>query len=608
MTVTHLDSAAAVHAAPVMRGSAGPAQRDLVRRRAVIFSLTGATLALVAILLGAALAAGGWTLADTVLFAAVLLGAPWAILSMWNAALGLWLLHGRRDGLKTVAPFLAAGETSAPPTTRTALAMTLRNEAPERSYQRLAAMRRALDETGHGWNFDIHILSDTSDPAIAAVEERLFREMHHELGGQQAFYRRRAKNTAWKAGNVREFLSRRGRAYDFYLPLDSDSYMGAPTILRMVRIMEAYPRIGILQSLAMQKTADSLFTRAVSFASRLSASAVLTGASWWQGDTCFYWGHNALIRVEPFRRHCRLPVLPGEPPLGGYILSHDLPEAALMRRAGFECRVIPVETESWEENPPTIADFIRRDLRWCNGNMQAARLMMLRGLTPLSRFHLSTAAMMYFGGPAWMLMLAAVIWKLVIGEGGIDVALGMTVFFAMLTVALAPKVLGVIDVVLTPGRVRAFGGARRLAASLGVEFVMSTMMAPVVAFQQTVFMIGLAFGRRMSWSGQNRDSYRLGWLEAARGLWPQTLFGFGLFALALAAGGWVAVAWASPILLGLCLAVPFAVVTAWPELGAWSTRVGLCAVPDDFEPAEALRRLDVANALSMPTEPPMKVA
>ena len=41
-----------------------------------------------------------------------------------------------------------------------------------------------------------------------------------------------------------------------------------------------------------------------------------------------------------------------------------------MRRAGYEVRVLPEEDLGWEENPPTLLEFIRRDQRWCQGNLQ----------------------------------------------------------------------------------------------------------------------------------------------------------------------------------------------------------------------------------------------
>src|SRR5690606_37605940 len=125
--------------------------------------------------------------------------------------------------------------------------------------------------------------------------------------------------------------------------------------------------------------------------------------AWWQGDCGPYWGHNAMLRIAPFMRHCRLPVLPGAPPLGGRILSHDQVEATFMRRAGWEVRVLPEESGSFEENPPTLPDFIKRDLRWCQGNWQYLRLVGQPGLHAMGRLQLWLAILMYVSGPAWIL-------------------------------------------------------------------------------------------------------------------------------------------------------------------------------------------------------------
>jgi membrane glycosyltransferase len=340
-------------------------RRDLARRRAVFTVLNLVTLSALTWGIAMAFSAGGWSISDIVILICFLIGAPWTVMGMWNAVIGLWLLHGRRTGMAKVAPHLAAMENKGPLTTRTALAMTVRNEDPLRSYERLVEMRRSLDATGHGHHFDIFILSDTSDAEIASEEARLFAQMRSALGGGRATYRRREVNTAFKAGNVRDFLQNQGRDFDFYLPLDSDSVMSGMVIVRMVRVMEAYPRLGILQSLVVGTPANSAFARIFQFGMRHGMRSYTTGATWWQGDCGPYWGHNALVRVAPFRRHCRLPVLPGRPPLGGHVLSHDQLEAAFMRRAGYEVRVMPVETESWEDNPPTLMDFTQRDLRWC---------------------------------------------------------------------------------------------------------------------------------------------------------------------------------------------------------------------------------------------------
>jgi len=568
-------------------------KRDLAARRVAFAAINLATMAALTWGIANVFGRGGWSASDIVILVCFLIGAPWTVMGLWNAVLGLWLLHGQQGGLTLAAPHLAAGETDAAITSRVALAMTVRNEDPLRSYQRLAVMRDSLDTTGWGQHFDIFILSDTTDLGIAAEEERLFHAMRPALGGSRAHFRRRTVNEGFKAGNVREFLNNQGRGYDFYLPLDSDSLMSGAAILRMARIMQAHPRIGILQSLVVGSPATSGFARIFQFGMRHGMRSYSMGAAWWQSDCGPYWGHNALIRVRPFRRHCRLPVLPGKPPLGGHILSHDQVEAVLMRRAGYEVRAIPVEGESWEDNPPTLMDFTKRDLRWCQGNMQYWRLLGLKGLRPVSRFQIFAAIMMYMGAPAWMLMTATASAKLIEGDGAqVDLAFGIAMFFIMFAVSLVPKLMGLLDIALTSCGAARYGGRLRFALGGLLEALFSILMAPVVAFRVTLFLIGLVFGRSVIWGGQNRDAYRLTWRDAARGLWPQTLFGFGLLVSIGLVKGMDTVAWAGPMIAGLILAIPFAVLTAHPRFGRWAGRLGLCAVPDEVRLPEALAELD----------------
>jgi membrane glycosyltransferase len=574
-------------------------------RRVVFFALNFATLAALTWGIAMAFSAGGWSTSDIVIMGCFLVGAPWTVMGLWNALFGIWLLHGRRNGLAEVAPHLGAMAHTGPLTTRVALAMTVRNEDPLRSFQRLAEMRRSLNATGHGQHFDVFILSDTNEDDIAANEERLFAEMRTALGGMRATYRRRTDNTAFKAGNVREFLENAGRDYDLYLPLDSDSVMSGDAIVRMVRVMEAYPRIGILQSLVVGSPATSAFARIFQFGMRHGMRSYTMGATWWQGDCGPYWGHNALIRADAFRRHCDLPVLPGKAPLGGHILSHDQVEAALMRRAGYEVRVMPVETESWEDNPPTLMDFTKRDLRWCQGNMQYWPLLRMKGLMPTSRFQIFAAIMMYLGAPAWMLMTAAAASKMVDGDtGGIDLAFGIAMFFIMFAVSLVPKLMGLLDIALTRGGAARYGGRLRFAISGVVEAVFSILMAPVVAFRVTLFLIGLVFGKSVIWGGQNRDAYKLTWGQAFRGLWPQTLFGKALSMAIMLLASPATLIWASPMITGLCLAIPFAVFTASPAVGRWTARWGLCTIPDEIDMPETLRNLAEAPEPQVEIERP----
>ena len=112
----------------------------------------------------------------------------------------------------------------------------------------------------------------------------------------------------------------------------------------------------------------SPFARIFQFGMRLGMRSYTLGSAWWQGDCGPFWGHNAIVRIAPF---IRLRAAGAREGAGeGHILSHDQIEAVLMRKAGYEVRVLAEEGSSFEQNPPTLLEFLRRDLRWCQGNMQ----------------------------------------------------------------------------------------------------------------------------------------------------------------------------------------------------------------------------------------------
>ncbi|SCW93555.1 glucans biosynthesis glucosyltransferase MdoH [Ancylobacter rudongensis] len=572
--------------------------RQLFRRRALVFTLIGATYAGLVALFAHLLGHGGFTVLDGFLLLAFCLSTPWTILGFWNAVIGLWLLHGPGDARRSVYPYAGRAADDAAITSRVAMVMTLRNEDPARAFARLRAMQSEIAASGAGANFAWFVLSDTTQPAIAATEEALFAAWQAELGEDAALhYRRRNENSGFKAGNIRDFLDRWGDGYELMLVLDADSFLGASATLRLIRIMQANPRLGILQSLVVGLPSPSPFARIFQFGMRHGMRSYTMGASWWAGDCGPYWGHNAVIRVAPFKAHCHLPVLSGTGPLSGHILSHDQIEAVLMRRAGYEVRVLPEEMDSFEENPPHLTEFTRRDLRWCQGNMQYWRLIALPGLRPMSRFQIAWAMLMYVGAVAWMAFIALAALKVFDTEradGPFPAALGLTLFATMFAMSLAPKVAGFLDVLLRKGERRRYGGTGRLVGGALSEFVFSVLLGPVVAFRIALFMVGLLFGRTVTWEAQSRDAQRLSWRTALAGLWPQFLFGGALAGLltAFAPG---TLPWALPVLVGLMGAVPFAVLTAEPALGRWLARRGLCATPEEVAPTGSLRALEVAH-------------
>ncbi|SEG58312.1 glucans biosynthesis glucosyltransferase MdoH [Bosea lathyri] len=563
----------------------------LSARRWLVLALNLVTFAGLLYGLSHVLRAGGWTMADIVIFVAFLFGAPWTVLGFWNAVIGLWLLHATDDGLDQVAPFAAAGEAAAPIAIRTAVLMTLRNEDPERAFRRLRVVKDSLDATGEGVWFDYFVLSDTNDPVVAASEELLAAEWAREIGGPaRVTYRRRIDNAGFKAGNVRDFCERWGDRYELMLPLDADSVMSGPAIVKLARMMQAYPKLGILQSLVVGMPSQSAFARIFQFGMRQGMRPYTMGSAWWIGECGPFWGHNAMVRIAPFRDECHLPVLPGGPPLGGAVMSHDQVEATLMRRAGYEVRVLPQEMGSWEENPPTMLEFAKRDLRWCLGNLQYLKLLDLPGLKPMSRFQLIWAILMFLGLPAWTLMIALLPLKVIEDRGLADYPAGLAAFLYVLFFAmyLSPKLAGFADIMLTRGGTARYGGTVRFIASALIEIVFAFLQGAVSTFRTTLFMIGLAFGRaKIGWNGQSRDAHALSFATAFAGLWPHLLFGIYIFATLLVLSPAVLI-WSLPLTAGYVLAIPFAMLTAWPALGGWLARRGLCGIPEDFEPPAEL--------------------
>jgi membrane glycosyltransferase len=558
--------------------------------------------------LGTVLSSGGWSLVDGLLFVCFAVATPWTVLGFWNAMIGLWMLRGRSDGLARVAPFTGAAGSGAPLRARTAILLTLRNENPARAFRRLSVLRRSLEATGEGEAFSYFVLSDTSDAVIAIEEEALTEAFAAEAGSRcRVVYRRRTDNTGYKAGNIRDFGRRWGEDFDLMLTLDADSLMTGETIVRMVRVMQAYPRLGILQSLITGMPSKSAFARIFQFGMRQGMRPYTMGYAWWTADCGPYWGHNALIRTRPFFEHCHLPVLPSSKLLGGPILSHDQVEATFMRRAGYEVRVWPEEVGSWEENPPTVVDFIRRDMRWCQGNLQYIHLLAEKGLLPTSRFQLAWAILMFLGTPAWTFIIALlpfVAHEAVSSPHGFPATSATALYTAFMAMHLSPKLAGFVDILVDADARARYGGPVRLLLGAAVELVFSFLVGAATTLCITAFMAGLLFRRTVTWGGQPRDARSLDWGTALRSLWPQTGFGLAVIGV-LGAISPATLLFSLPLTFGYAAAIPFAVWTSRPALGEWLSRNGICALPEEHEPIREIE--DLKGSATAPVAAVMEI-
>jgi len=572
-----------------------PAPTALSAWRPVLFFLgVGLTTAALIWLATVALSPGGLSALDIVLVALFALTLPWYVIGFWNAAIGFLIMRFARDPVAAVLPVAGRVAGDEPITASTAVLLCIRNEPPDAAARMLEATMQGLDARGVGERFHVYVLSDTSEDDIATAEDACFAALAVTWRGRVALtYRRRSHNIAFKAGNIGDFCAHWGKDHDFAIMLDADSAMSVDLILKLVRIMQIEPNLGILQSLVIGMPSASAFARIFQFGMRLSMRSYTIGSAWWQGDCGPYWGHNAIVRIAPFVAHCQLPVLAEGALVKGHVLSHDQVEAVLMRRAGYGVRVLAGEGSSFEQNPPTLVEFIRRDLRWCQGNMQYWQFLRLPGLHPLSRYQLAFAILMFLGSPAWIGLL-------LIGSAAVALAptpsdfmrwdAGIAGLLLVLTMWFAPNIATVIDV-LTRAKLRhLFGGGLRFSASFVITVVFAVLIAPIMWASHTLFLAGLLRGRTLDWGPQARHDHEVPWSLALRRFWPQTLLGLApVLLLALAAPG--ALPYALLIAGGPLLSIPLAVATASPALGRLLITMGLDRLPEEILPPPELRAL-----------------
>jgi membrane glycosyltransferase len=493
---------------------------------------------------------------------------------------------------------------------RTAVIMPIYNEDTTRVFAGLDVIWSSLKVRPEQAAFDLFVLSDTRKPEIGAAEEVAWAQMveRHDAVGR-VFYRRRKENLQRKAGNIADFVRSWGGAYDYAVVLDADSIMSGHALVTLAQMMDAHPEAGIIQALPTPAGRETLFARLIQFAARLNSLMLASGLAFWQLGEANYWGHNAILRLRQFAAHCDLPRLPGKPPLGGDILSHDFVEAALMRRAGFKVWLLTDLGGSFEEVPSNVIDFAARDRRWAQGNLQHLGLLPMRGLHWLSRMHLLTGVLSYVTSPLWLmaLLLSSIVVCLDAINGYQYFPPGSYSLFptwpqyrdseivillaGTIGVLLMPKVLGA-TLALLKGRLRrAFGGGWRLLCSLLLEQLFSTLLAPSMMLFHTAFVVTTLAGHPVTWNAQDRGDRGITLSEAfSRHKWHVVIgLAWGAVILAVAPRY---IWWMSPILVGLLLSAPLTMLTSLASAGLWARKHGLLLTPEESEPPPELVALE----------------
>ena len=505
------------------------------------------------------------------------------------------------------------------PTTRTALLMPIYNEDPEGVFERLTRIEADLTAHDADKAFDIFVLSDTTKEPVAIEEWNAF--LHFRARSIcRAYYRRRAENHERKAGNIAEWVQRFGGAYESMIILDADSIMSAETLLQLVGAMERNPQAGLIQTTPAIIGGDSLFARASQFGVRLYGKVAATGLAWWSGSEASYWGHNAILRVRAFAECAGLPVLAGPRPFGGNVMSHDVVEASLIRRGGWGVHVTAALGGSFEQTPPSLAEFMARDRRWCQGNLQHIPLIFAPGLHPVSRLQLVFGVLAYLASPLWLgslvvgmaLQLHAILgvqelptWRSMHGHPPITPMVFMS--FVAVVLLMGPKLLGATLVLLDKEERARFGGTKMVLKGVMLEIALSATIAPIMMVAHTRIIYEALSGRDSGWSTSARDSHDISFREAARLHRWEMVVGVA-FAISLCLRPDL-IAWFSPIVLPLLFSTPISVLVSRSAPGVRAREAGYMLTPEERGavqlPALPPAQPNLVPFVRMPAEEPV---
>lgn len=577
-------------------------------RRSAFFTLVILTTLLALGMITSAFLQNGLTPTELILLVLYTLLILWISTSFWTATLGflVLLLGGDRRALARLKA--RSAKTPGASAAKAALVMPIYNEDPVRVFAGLRAIWQDLEETGQSDRFELFVLSDTRDPQGWMQEEAHWYQMCLDFNAHgRLFYRNRERNLARKSGNIEDFCQRWGGRYEYMIVLDADSLMAGETLVQMAELMDRHPEVALIQSPPLPANQHSLFSRILQFASSFYGDLFIAGINFWQLSESGYWGHNAIIRIKPFVEHCGLPTFPGREPFGGEIFSHDTVEAALLRQAGYEVWIDPMLKGSYEELPPTLIDYAKRDRRWCQGNLQHLRLIFAKGFSGLSRLYFLMGIMSYVSSPLWLLFLGLTGFEAYVKSQTMPVyffgdnlfpvwpesyAVEMkTVLWVTLSMLFLPKLWSLLLAIFRWRELRLYGGVFRAGVSVLFESLFSMLTAPVLMLYQSKFVVSILLRKSVGWPAQNRDEHRLSLWEAVQAHGEHTLI--GLFC------GWISYQyvpgfffWLVPVLAGLVLSIPLSMLSSSAWVGGLMRRLGLFLTPAETQPPRVLCLLE----------------
>ena len=582
------------HPAPLP--ARAPWQQAAARRRAVFVLLTLLSTVLATSLFADMQPAydSAWLqYGQLVLFALL---SAWVVTGFMTAMMGFYVtIRGDKHALSAKQVQHHALDAG----TRTAIIMPICNEDVRSVFAGLRATCESVAATGQVKTFDVFVLSDTSHPATQKAERAAWEDLRTQLAAQpdqpriEVYYRLRKRRTDRKAGNVADFCRRWGKDYRYMVVLDADSVMSGDCLVAMVKLMEANPSAGIIQTATQAIGHVTLHARAQQFASRVTGRLFTLGMQFWQMGESHYWGHNAIIRIAPFMQHCALARIPGTGGMSGSIMSHDFVEAALMRRAGYHVWLVADLVGSYEQQPPDLLSELQRDRRWCQGNLQNSRLIAEPGIHPVHRSMFGTGAMAYLSAPLWLcfLTLGTALWLSgtpMVSDWALLPGELLTLWAWTLSMLFLPRLLGIAAVLINRQQ-QAYGGTASLLRSALLETLIALLQAPIRMLAHSLFVLVALTGLKLEWKSPPREAAAVPWRVALQQLAPMSAV-IMLLAAGITLIDASALVWLLPVGLPLLLAIPMTVLTSKVGVGTTMRANNYLLIPEETKSPAVLRR------------------
>jgi len=176
-------------------------------------------------------------------------------------------------------------------------------------------------------------------------------------------------------------------------------------------------------------------------------------------------------------------------------------------------------------------------------------------------------------------------------------------FIYTMVVLFTPKILGLVRTIFSNRARRGCGGIIALAIGAVVETILSALYAPIMMLVQTQHIIEIFTGRDSGWTAQRRHAHMTSWSEAWNFHWPHLVMGFVIGGIAFLISPTL-LAWLTPTLAGLFLAVPLSKISGSVKLGRFLSWFRVLRTPEEKHVPPVIRRRDelLAHSSSMPTD------